>query len=133
MNRNTFKLTLQEQKTEPVLWGLLAISAIAVIKGISNEKSGIDQDFILWPLFSTAFGMFCLIYGINALTTGNLVRKWMTPFVFNPLFSLIKKRNRISNDEALIKTTRFLGIVVLFIAVSLFISEVIFFIHPYSI
>lgn len=133
MNRNTFKLTLQEQKTEPVLWGLLAISAIAVIKGISNEKSGIDQDFILWPLFSTAFGLFCLIYGINALTTGNLVRKWMTPFVFNHLFSLIKKRNKISNDEALIKTTRFLGIVVLVIAVSLFISEVIFFIHPFSI
>lgn len=59
-------------------------------KGISNEKSGIDQDSILWPLFSISFGSFSLIYGFSGLSSGNLVKKWFSHFLFNHLFFIVK-------------------------------------------
>jgi len=126
MNRD-IKLNSNEKKEQIILRSFLLFIAVIIFKGIYNQNCGIDQDYILWPLFLTVAGLFCLIYSINAFTTGNLVKRWASDYIFKFLFTLLKRNKLRTDDEASKLTTRLFGIFTLIISISLFVTEIIWF------
>lgn len=129
MNHDT-KLNSNEKKEQVVLRSLLLLIVLIVFKGIYNQNCGIDQDYILWPLFLTVTGLFCLIYSINAFTTGNLVKRWASDYIFKFMFTLLKRNKLRSDEEASKITTQLFGSFTLLIFISLFITGVIWFFMP---
>lgn len=132
-DREEYKLNSKEQVKQTILRILLFMSFVVVAKGIYNENKNINQDFLLWPIFSISSGFFCLIYSINAFTTGNLVRRWVNDTIFNYFIFSIQKRKLMTEKKAIDLATKILGIIILFISVSLFISAIIYYISPFSV
>lgn len=129
-DRDNYKLEITEKQQQTALRFLLFIIAVSIIKGIYNSSRNIDQDGLLMPLLLFSSGFFCLIYGINAITKGNLVKRWMNEMVFSALISKNSKREdhvNISNAAKLV------GITMLTFSACLFISAIIYIIRLYDV
>jgi len=121
------KLNSREKKDQTVLRILLILIAIVIAKGIYNDSHHINQDYILMPLVLNLSALFCIIYSINAFTTGNIVYKWAATSIFSYIFLQVKRRTTKTDDEAIKFTIRLFGFFVLFLAAIAFIKEVVFF------
>lgn len=109
--KQIFKLSPIEKTAQKALLILLLILAVVIIIGIYNQDNKIDQDFILVPCMYVIGLLFLIIYTINGFTSGNIVRNWiignkLTGPVFHSIFTIIKSRNKMSPDNAIILTTK---------------------------
>ena len=109
-NRNMFPLTSNEKILREILRSLGLIIFSIIFKGILNQNRGIDQDYILVPLVSTVAEIFCILYIINAFTTGNLVRRWANDSIRTSVFNFIKNKKQTSDEKTLELTTKAFGI-----------------------
>jgi hypothetical protein len=97
--------SLSEKKLSKIVYILLVFIFLILAKGMFNQYNNINQDKVLAPVFLILCIIFCVIYSANAFTTGNLVRNWSSPLIFMKIFNRIKKRNIISDEKAIKKTT----------------------------
>ena len=125
--REKNKLNSREKIEQDILRVLIVLICSITIKGMYNESNNIDQNYILVPNFLIVSFLFCLIYGINAFTTGNVVQNWVNTRVFDALFIFIKTKKVISDDKAITLTTKLFGVVILIFAVILIISGIIYY------
>jgi len=101
----------QTEKIEANVLRITGISLILIIaKGIYNDATNIDENFLLMPSMMVCAGVFSIVYFTNAFTSGNLVRRWAMQDVFNRIFFVLKKSGKISEEKALIMTTKIFGI-----------------------
>ena len=101
--------SLSEKKLSKIVYILLVFIFLILAKGMFNQHNNINQDKVLAPVFLILCIIFCVIYSANAFTTGNLVRNWSSPLIFMKIFNRIKKRNIISDEKAIKKTTFYFG------------------------
>ena len=118
--KNIFQLSPIEKVTQKTLLILLLILAIVIIKGIYNQDNKIAQNLILVPCMYVIGMLFLIIYTINGFTSGNIVRNWiignkLTGPVFHSILTIIKSRNKMSPDNAIILTTKIFATVSMFI------------------
>ena len=123
--KEIFKLSPIEKIAQKTLLILLLVLAIIILKGIYNQEYKIDQNFILIPCMYGIGIFFLLIYTINSFTSGNIVRNWiignrLSGPVFHSILSIIRSRNKMSPDNAIILTTRIYGSVTMCITLFLF-------------
>jgi hypothetical protein len=74
-----------------------------------NESNSINQNEILVPNFLILAFLFCLIYGIDAFTTGNVVQRWVNNQIFESVFNLVKSKKIISDEKAEVFTIKIFG------------------------
>ena len=86
-NRDIFPLTSNEKILREILRSLGVIIISIILIGISNQNRGVNQDYILVPLVYTVAEIFCILYIINAFTTGNLVRRWANDSIRTSVFN----------------------------------------------
>lgn len=101
--------SLSEKKLSKIVYVLLVFIFLILAKGLFNQHNNINQDKVLAPVFLILCIIFCIIYSANAFTTGNLVRNWSSPLIFMKIFNRIKKRNIMSDENAIKKTTFYFG------------------------
>ena len=123
--KEIFKLSPIEKVAQKTLLILLLLLAIVMIKGFYNQEYKIDQNFILIPFVYGIGILFFLIYSINGFTSGNIVRNWiisnrLSGPVFHSILSIIKSRNKMTPDNAIILTTKIYGSVTMCITLFLF-------------
>ena len=123
--KEIFKLSPIEQIAQKTLHILLLLFAIVMMKGFYNQENKIDQNFFLIPCMYGIGLLFLLIYSINSFSSGNIVRNWiignrLSGPIFHSIFSIIKSRNKMTPDNAIIMTTRIFGSVTMCITVFLF-------------
>lgn len=109
--KEIFKLSYIEKIAQKTLLILLLILAVVMIKGIYNQDNKIDQNFILVPCAYVIGILFLIIYSINGFTSGNIVRNWiicnkLTGPIFHSILTIIKSRNKMTPDNAIILTTK---------------------------
>ena len=109
--KNIFQLTPIEKITQKTLLILLLILAVVIIMGVYNQDNENDQNFILVPCMYVIGLLFLIIYTINGFTSGNIVRNWiignkLTGPVFHSILTIIKSRNKMTPDNAIILTTK---------------------------
>ena len=109
-NRDMFPLTSNEKILREILRSLLLIIFSVICIGILNQNIGIDKDYILVPLVSTVAEIFCILYIINAFTTGNLVRRWANDSIRTEVFNYIQNKKQTSDEKTLELTTKIFGL-----------------------
>jgi len=109
-NREFFPLTKNEKILRTILRTILIIIFSIVIKGILNQNKGINQDYILVPVFTSATELFGILYIINAFTTGNLVRRWASDSILSAVFNFIQMKKNTSDEKTLELATKAFGI-----------------------
>ena len=132
--REIFKLTPIERIAQKTLFILMILLIIVVLKGVYNQDHKINQDIILVPGMYGIGVLFLSIYSINGFTSGNIVRNWiisnrLSGPVFHSTFSIIKSRNKMTPNEALILTTKICGSITLCAAFFLTYKALIFLYH----
>lgn len=132
-DRNNYKLQIKEKQQQTALRFLLFIIVVSIIKGIYNSSRNIDQDSLLMPLLLFASSFFCLIYGINAITKGNLVKRWMNEMVFSALISLISKNSKREEHVNISNAAKFIGIIMLTLSACLFVSAVYYIVDSHHV
>ena len=125
--RKKNKLNSIEKREQEILRVLLVFIFSIGFKGMYNESNNIDQNYILIPIFITVSFLFCLIYGVNAFSTGNIVKNWVNYQIFDSLANFIKIRKKVSDDKAITLTTKAFGIFMLSIAAFLLVAGIIFY------
>lgn len=126
-DRDNYKLSINEKKQNTALRFLLFIIAISFVKALydtshNSNQEGNNLDHILWVLILLSSGTFCLIYGINALTIGNLVKRRMNEIILGHLITFIEKFGNVKNNEdAISKATKLIGIIMLIGCTLLFV------------
>ena len=126
-NREMFPLTFNEKILRKVLRSLILIIFSIIFQGILNQNRGIDQDYILVGLFSSVAEIFCILYTINAFTTGNLVRRWANDAIRTEVFNFIQNKKQTSDEKTLELTTKTLGIFMIVILAGTILCEVDFY------
>lgn len=109
MNSN-FKLNKIEEKMRKILLLIMITITLLVVKGIINDSNNVNQNYILAPIVLLLCIFFCVIYTINAFTSGNLVKNWSHPLVFKLIFEQIKNMKSIENKNATNITIKIFGI-----------------------
>jgi hypothetical protein len=99
-----------EIKEQEILRGLLVLLLATILKGLYNEAKNIDQNYVLVPALFIICILFCIIYGINAFTTGNLVNNWSNTQLFNVIFNYFRNKRELPADKAMRYTTRMFGV-----------------------
>ncbi len=125
--RKKNKLNSIEKTEQEILRVLLVFIFSIGFKGMYNESNNINQNHTLIPLFIIVSFLFCIIYGLNAFATGNIVKNWVNDQIFNALVNFFKIRRAASDDKAITLTTKVFGIFMLCIAASLLIAGIIFY------
>ena len=108
-NREMFPLTSNEKILREILRSLLLIIFSIILIGILNQNRGVNQDYILVPLVYTVAEIFCILYIINAFTTGNLVRRWANDSIRTEIFNYIQNKKQTSNENTMDLTTKVFG------------------------
>lgn len=108
--RQKFELNKVEQKMRKTLLLIMIAVTLLVVKGILNDSNDINQNNILAPSVLLLCIIFCTIYTINAFTTGNLVKNWSHPFIFELIIKFIKKSKSIEDKNAINVTTKIFGL-----------------------
>ena len=119
-NRELFPLNRYEKILREIFRILLLIIFLAIAIGCFNHSNNIDDDKILVPMIFTAGEMFCLLYIINAFSSGNLVRRWANDNLLLSVYNIIQKRGHYSYKRTMALATKTLGysvVVVLFIVI----------------
>lgn len=119
-NRELFPLNRYEKILREIFRILLLIIFLAIAIGCFNHSNNIDNDKFLVPIVSTAGEIFCILYIINAFTSGNLVRRWANDNLLLSIYNFIQKRGNYSYKKSMALTTKTLGysiLIVLFIVV----------------
>ena len=111
--RKKNKLNSRELILQDILRVLLLLVILIVLKGMYNESNSINQNEILIPNFLIIAFLFCLIYGIDAFTTGNVVQRWVNNQIFESVFNLVKSKKIISDEKAEVFTTKIFGTFIL--------------------
>ena len=114
--KEIFKLSPIEEIAKKTLRILVLVFALIWIKFIYNQETKINQNFILVPCMYIIGILLLLIYTINSFTSGNMVRNWIFNSriarpIFNFIFSVIKSLKKMTQDNAIILTTRVYGII----------------------
>ena len=130
--KEIFKLSPIERIAQKTLLILLILLVVIMLKGIYNQEYKIDQNFILIPCMYGIGILFLIIYTINGFTTGNIVRNWiisnrLSGPVFHSILSIIKSRNKLTPDNAIILTTKIYGSFTLCAAIFLMYKSLHFF------
>ena len=105
-----FKLNNIEQKMRKALLLIMITITMLVVKGILNDSNNANQNNILAPSVLLLCIIFCVIYTINAFTSGNLVKNWSHPLVFIFILDQIKNKKSFDNNKAISVTTKIFGI-----------------------
>ena len=126
-NREMFPLTFNEKILRKVLRSLILIIFSIIFQGILNQNRGIDQDYILVGLFSSVAEIFCILYTINAFTTGNLVRRWANDAIRTEVFNFIQNKKQTSDEKTLELTTKAFGVQIIAVLVFVIFWEVDFY------
>ena len=126
-NREMFPLTFNEKILSKVLRSLILIIFSIIFQGILNQNRGIDQDYILVGLFSSVAEIFCILYIINAFTTGNLVRRWANDAIRTEVFNFIQNKKQTSDEKTLELTTKAFGVQMIAVLVFVIFWEVDFY------
>ena len=109
-NRDIFPLTSNEKILREILRSLGVIIISIILIGISNQNRGVNQDYILVPLVYTVAEIFCILYIINAFTTGRLVRRWANDSIRIKVFNYIQNKKETSDEKTLELTTKVFGL-----------------------
>jgi hypothetical protein len=99
-----------EIKEQEILRGLLVLLLATILKGLYNEAKNIDQNYVLVPALLIICILFCVIYGINAFTTGNLVNNWANTQLYNVIFNYFTNKRGLPEDRAMRFTIRMFGV-----------------------
>ncbi len=126
-NREHFPLNKSEKIIRAILRALLLIIFLAIGKGCFNQSNTINEDIILVPIVSTARELFCLLYIINAFTTGNLVRRWANDEIRNWIYIFIQYKKQCSNKKATLITTKAFGLFAVLILCATITAELNFY------
>ncbi len=126
-NRDSFPLNKNEKTLREILRALLVIIFSIILKGILNDSNRIKQDFILVPLCASACEIFCILYIINAFTTGNLVRRWANDSVFASLFNFIQTKKNTTDEKTIKLTTKAFGVFAIIILIVTILWELNFY------
>ena len=94
-----------------------------------NESNNINKNNILAPNFLIISFIFCIVYGVNAFTTGNVVKNWVNYQIFDIVFNFVKSRKMISDDKAMVVTTKIFGAFILGLGFLLFIMGFIYYLN----
>ena len=122
--RKKSQLYSREIIWQDILRVLLLLIILIVLKGMYNESNNINQNNILVPNFLIIAFIFCIVYGVNAFTTGNVVKNWVNYQIFDIVFNFVKSRKMISDDKAMVVTTKIFGAFILGLGFLLFFSTV---------
>ena len=104
-----YELNKVEERMRKALLLIMITITMLVVKGILNDSNNVNQNEILAPAVLLLCITFCIIYTINAFTSGNLVKSWSHPRVFELIRKQIKKKS-IDNENAINITTKIFGI-----------------------
>ena len=126
-NREMFPLTPNEKILREILRSLILIIFSIILIGISNQNRGVNQDYILVPLVSTVAEIFCILYIINAFTTGNLVRRWANDSIRTSVFNFIQNKKNTSDEKTLELTTKAFGMFMIAVLGLAILSELNFY------
>jgi uncharacterized membrane protein len=99
------QLSRNEKRQQTILLIIFIGVILVIVKGILNQSNHIDQDHILFPIFLIQSCIFCIVYSVNAFTTGNLVRKWGSHALFNFISDQVKNNKQSITDERAEKIT----------------------------
>lgn len=120
-NRELFPLNRYEKILREIFRILLIIIFLTIAIGCFDQSNNIDDNKILVPIVSTAGEIFCILYIINAFTSGNLVRRWANDNLLLSIYNFMQKRGNYSYKRSMALTTKTLGysmIILLFIVIS---------------
>ena len=126
-NREFFPLTSNEKILREILRSLGIIIFSVILKGMFNQHNSIDQDHILVPIVCTAIELYCILYVINAFTTGNLVRRWASDAVLTSVYNFIQTKKQTSDEKTLELTTKTFGIFMIALLAGIIFCEVDFY------
>ena len=127
--RKKSQLYSREIIWQDILRVLLLLIILIVLKGMYNESNNINQNNILVPNFLIIAFIFCIVYGVNAFTTGNVVKNWVNYQIFDIVFNFVKSRKMISDDKAMVVTTKIFGAFILGLGFLLFIMGFIYYLN----
>ena len=127
--RKKSQLYSREIIGQDILRVLLLLIILIVLKGMYNESNNINQNNILFPNFLIIAFIFCIVYGVNAFTTGNVVKNWVNYQIFDIVFNFVKSRKMISDDKAMVVTTKIFGAFILGLGFLLFIMGFIYYLN----
>ena len=127
--RKKSQLYSREIIWQDILRVLLLLIILIVLKGMYNESNNINQNNILAPNFLIIAFIFCIVYGVNAFTTGNVVKNWVNYQIFDIVFNFVKSRKMISDDKAMVVTTKIFGAFILGLGFLLFIMGFIYYLN----
>lgn len=115
--RQKFELNKIEVKMRKVLLLIMITITLLVVKGILNDSNAVNQNIILAPTVLFLCIIFCTIYTLNAFTSGNLVRNWAHPLIFDFIFNQIKDKQLINIINATKTTTKIFGVFTLILGI----------------
>ena len=112
-----FEVNKVEVKLRKALLLIMITITLLVVKGILNDSNEVNQNIILAPTVLLLCISFCTMYTLNAFTSGNLVRNWAHPLIFDFIFNQIKDEQSINNINAIKTTTKIFGVLTLILGI----------------
>ena len=100
MTRQYFPLDRDERMQEWIMLSFLAIFFLTMFSGLYTQTHNIDFDYILVPLLMFSAGCFYFINGLNGLSKGNLVLKYVPLGLPLLLQFILKKWFSVSPEKA---------------------------------